>query len=115
MLRTLISIVVPDPVHEGAVAAARWLLPILLAAERRLVQVDVGAHEQIRAAAIGGVGVVDIAPLPQEHAEAVLLAIVIIGFTFVHHVGLAPVVVFDWSDGLVKGHMEIVIEVAAKR
>src|SRR5262245_22452448 len=86
-----ISIMMPDPVPERAVVAAGWLLPVLLPAERRQVEVVVRAVEQIGAARVGRVGVEHAVAIAQEDAQAVLFALREIALTLLHELRFVPV------------------------
>src|SRR5712691_1126349 len=88
----------------------------VLAAERRQVEELVGRAEQLNDQAVAGPGTQDGAAVPEEDAEAALLA-------GPGGPGLAPVgqllrgpeVVLDGRDALVVGHVEVVVEVASQR
>src|SRR5260221_6091655 len=58
--RLLILVMVAQPRHR---------LTVLLAAKRRVIQEVVGVQEEIEAARIGRIGVVDVLPIAYKHAQ----------------------------------------------
>src|SRR6266566_9121154 len=111
----LIAVVTPSRREVGdsaasAMGATLRLLPVLLPAERGLVEVVVGAAGILGAARIRRVGVEDPIAVTQKTALARLLA----GLSFEKTgrsrrlvFGFAAVVVFHRSDRLVERHVEV--------
>src|SRR6267154_406825 len=85
-----------------------------LASKRRQIEIVQHRDEGLDAAGIGRIGVEYLTALAQEDADAVMLAIGKPGFAVLQMLGAGAVIIFGRCYLLIRGDVEIIVEVAAE-